>query len=150
MKLTEEQLFIREICRRTMINFYFSNKKCRMFGVINTVSQATLFSRDDAHQKMIQIPSIGYFHPMMRIAAYLATYYRPVSDALIDGKSNDEALKLWAKTKKSIVKAHPTRSTVDVCKRQNHSRLKNRMSAIAEFKEWAPDKYQRSNWNKCK
>ena len=146
MKLNDRQLKIRSIFRNYIIdNWVSKTNKIKMFGIFIVVADEFGITQDQARDEMYQIPSIGWVGPTMAINVWVAKYYRPISEALWDGKSKEHVLALWAKTKKTADRNHK----IGVTDKKEHAVInKNRkkLAAIADLHKNMPDRWQKTSW----
>lgn len=148
MKLTERQVKIRAVFRDSVLAHFSNAEKFRMVNTILDVCKSLDLPFDEARAEMAEIPSIGKFRKSMPCAAWLASHFKPVSNALYDGATKDAALKLWAKTKR----------TDGVVKRTGEEkRLYNKMArdnkkirAFATLRKDMGDRWGATSWSKVK
>lgn len=148
MKLTERQIKIRSIFRNCIIDNWISNK-IFMFNTITAVSNELSIGQIQANEEMCAIPSIGWVPGTMPINVWTAKYYKQIADALWSGKSKEQVLTLWAKTKKTT----DTTPKLNATERKEHSTInKNhkKLAAIAELRKSSPDRWGKTAWGKCK
>jgi len=149
MKLTEEQKIIRTLFRVKIVE-YWNTDKSLMFGIIDYICDGyPELTREQVKDKMAEIPSIGRFREKMPIHAFVARYFRPVSDAMFNGCTAEHALELWSKTKRNTA-PEAKRTKEEMQEYQKTKRDFRNLGAIAELHKNMPDRYEKSNWHKCK
>ena len=149
MKLTPRQVLIRKTFRKALIECWDDPDRPYMFSTAIEVAKELDVPFGDAISEMSEIPSIGKFNGKRLIREYLAYHYRPISDALFDGKSKERVMKMWATTKKGMAGS-------DLRARQNdyaefHSTKKKRVMS-KQFSDGVLSRTgpESSNWRACK
>lgn len=149
MKLTQEQVEIRQIFRETVINLFSDVHHCKMFGIVNNIALYLGCDYESAHRKLSEIPSIGDVYGKQPIAAWLAHNYREVSDSIFDGKTKQQSLSICAKAKKNPLRSKK-RTQVEDELSASTSKDCRKLKAIAELKNNMPDRWQKTSWSVVK
>ncbi len=148
MKLTERQIKIRSVFRNSVLAHFSNAEKFKMFNTIVDVCNALDLPFDDARAEMAEIPSIGKFRKNMPCAAWLASHFKPVSNALYDGVGKEAALNLWVKTKRTDGVAR--RDVHEKMEMARNARNNRKNKAFAELHKNMGDRWDATSWSKVK
>lgn len=151
LKLTERQVALRKAFRETLLRNWRSTGKTMMFSVSIDVGEQFGISQYEAKQELSVLPSIRMFGDKTPLQAWLAKHYPSVSNAMFDGKTDEQALAIWSKAKYQL--ANPV-----TCKRSNDDlkvmadthKNSRKTRAYAELRKSMPDRWARTAWNVVK
>jgi hypothetical protein len=150
MILTDRQKKLRQAFREAIIDYWKSEYQCtRMFGVVIECKKLLGGSEYDVEEELKAIPSIGFFGSQSTTHVWMGRYYAAIANALWDGKSKNEVLALWAKTKRAKT-ATPKRDEIEKKELSNLRKSRKKLRAIAVLHKNMPDRWDKTDWNKCK
>lgn len=148
MKLTERQVKIRTVFRDSVLAHFANAEKYMMLNTIVDVCKALDLPFDEARAEMAEIPSVGKFRQNMPCAAWLASHFKPVSNALHDGVGKEAALNLWAKTKRTDGVAR--RDVHEKMEMARNARNNKKIKAFATLRKDMGDRWDATSWSKVK
>jgi len=76
---------------------------------------------------------------------WLANYFRPVSDALIDGATDAKAMKLWQKTKRDNLSA--SKRELDHLRAQTNRAVLDSATALQQRRDYKQGWRAKHDWN---
>src|SRR3972149_3836362 len=101
MKLTDTQILVRSAFREEVIDQWLVAGKPLMYNIKNCIAERLNMTVVDVFEVMQSIPSIGFVSDTIPINVCTAKYFKPIANALWDGKNKQQVLALWAKTKRT-------------------------------------------------
>ncbi len=149
MKLNERQVELRAAFRDVLLKNWRSPGKTLMCGVYYDVADRFGIDKRVAKEELCALPSIRHFTDTTPIHVWLAKHYPAVSNAMFDGKSDDQCLAIWRTSKYSIATSATSKRSNEEKKEmaQCWNKGKRKLKAIAELQRNAPDRWANTSWN---
>lgn len=151
IKLTGRQVLLRRAFRECVLENWRSERKTLMFSVTNDLSEMFSMDAKSIENELAEIPSIRAYRGKFPIQAWLARHYPAVSNAMFDGKTNEQCLAIWAKSKYTPANSENgfmNRATRSERGKTVWSARVNR--AHAELRKNMPDRWAKSSWGLVK
>ncbi|EKD98776.1 MAG: hypothetical protein ACD_23C00277G0008 [uncultured bacterium] len=148
MKLTDTQILVRSAFREEVIDQWIVNGKPFMFNIKNRIAERLNMTVADVFEVMQSIPSIGFVSDTMPINVWTAKYFKLIANAMWEGKSRQQVLALWAKTKRTTDSnklSAAERSDLNSINRDGR-----KLRAVGELRNNMPDRWGETDWSKCK
>ena len=149
MKLDEHQIKLRAAFREVLLKSWRTPGKTLMFGVYYDVADRLGMDKAEALEALCALPSIRRFSDKTPIQVWLARHYPAVSNAMFDGKTDEQCLAIWKQSKYAQVSsATSKRSASDKREMaQGWKEGKRVLKAVAELQRNAPDRWAATSWN---
>ena len=147
IKLTELQIKIRAEFRSAIIDCWSDKKKTLMFGIRYDVAEKLQMTDAEVQARMNEIPSIGHFLDLTPIHVWTAKYFKPISEALWDGRDKKYILALWAKIKRTK-DVNPKIGIADIKDFNKINKSRKKIMALAELHKNKSDRWEKTSWSK--